>query len=145
MLIKKNLYNKIIQSIPILCVDIIVKNHSRFLLLKRNNEPLKNSFYLPGGRVFKGENLHSSAARKLLEETGINVKKNDLEIVGIYQDNFRKNAFENNVKYSTISIVFIYEMFSYKNIVYDTQSSDFKWSKKLPYRFLSKTLFFKNY
>lgn len=144
MFIKKELYIKILQHIPILCVDVIIKNKNKFLLLKRNNEPLKNFFYLPGGRVFKCENLHYSAIRKISEETGLKVLKKQLDIVGIYQDTFNRNAFDDHERYNTVSIVFLIELISIENIRYDSQSTDFKWAKKLPSRFLKKTIFLKH-
>ena len=52
--IEEDLYKKIWLEMPIPCVDIIFQNkEGYFLLLKRNNEPLKSEFWLPGGRILK--------------------------------------------------------------------------------------------
>ena len=53
MILPENIYKEIISNIPILCVDIILtnKNKNKFLLIKRNNEPLKNEWWIVGGRV----------------------------------------------------------------------------------------------
>lgn len=43
MFIDNDLYNKIKQVIPIPCVDLLIKDENKnILLLKRNNEPLRS-------------------------------------------------------------------------------------------------------
>ena len=49
-------YIKIMQTIPVVCVDALIQNKKQeFLLVKRDNEPLKGKFWMPGGRLHKGE------------------------------------------------------------------------------------------
>ena len=87
MFIKETLYRDIIQSIPILCVDIIIKNEKgQFLLIKRSNQPLKGEYWLVGGRINHGENARDAARRKLIEEA--NIEANQLEFIGIYEGIF---------------------------------------------------------
>jgi len=60
---------------PMVTVDIIItamENKEVFLLLiKRGNEPFKDTFALPGGFVDMHEDLHQAAMRELYEETGV--------------------------------------------------------------------------
>ena len=60
---------------PIVCVDIIIKNNDgEFLLVKRNEEPVKSKWWFVGGRVLKNESLVAAARRKVLEETGLEIE-----------------------------------------------------------------------
>ena len=43
-LIPQDLYDKILNTMPIICVDGIVKNGDSILMLLRNNEPEKNKW-----------------------------------------------------------------------------------------------------
>lgn len=71
MQIANDLYKKIIANVPIACVDIAVVRNGSILLVKRNDAPAKGCWWLPGGRVFKGEKMVDTAHRKALEEVGL--------------------------------------------------------------------------
>ena len=69
-LIPLNKYSKILEDLPIYCVDIIIKNDKEeYLLIKRNNEPKKGEWWVVGGRVLKGETAKEAAIRKVKQET----------------------------------------------------------------------------
>lgn len=69
--IPTDLYHQIISNIPIACVDIAIMRDSSVLLVKRLDEPAKGQWWLPGGRVYKGEMMAQTAKRKALEEVGL--------------------------------------------------------------------------
>lgn len=71
--IPQELYNQILTNVPIACVDIALVSHGRVLLLKRMDAPAKGQWWVPGGRVLKGEMMVDTAKRKALDEVGIKV------------------------------------------------------------------------
>lgn len=73
MHIPDELYRQILPVLPIACVDLLVVDRKRVLLLKRRNEPAKGLWWLPGGRVHFGELRSAAAVRKLREECGLTV------------------------------------------------------------------------
>ena len=86
-------YEKIHAYMPIVCVDIIIKNNlGEFLLVKRNEEPVKDKWWFVGGRVLRNERLIDAARRKVFEEAGL--KMHSLEkIVGSYELFFSSDPF----------------------------------------------------
>ncbi|MBS3116221.1 NUDIX domain-containing protein [Candidatus Woesearchaeota archaeon] len=52
----------------------VLLKENKILLLKRNKEPYKNLWSLPGGKIELEEHLSFTAERELLEETGIKAK-----------------------------------------------------------------------
>jgi len=73
--ISERLYKKILEVIPIPCVDVVLVCRGKFLLGKRNNKPARGTWWFVGGRIFKGERLEEAACRKIKEETGLtNIK-----------------------------------------------------------------------
>jgi len=79
--IDKPLHSKIRASIPIATVDLLVVYKHGLLLMLRNNEPAKNLWFIPGGRILLGEPLEE-AVRRILEKearlTPIKIEKKAL-------------------------------------------------------------------
>jgi len=71
--IPDELYQKIVEHIPIVSSDVVVIDENKVLLLRRIIEPLKDYWALPGGRLLLGETPRIAACRKLKEETGMYV------------------------------------------------------------------------
>jgi colanic acid biosynthesis protein WcaH len=72
MQIPNDIYEKILEIMPIPCVDLLVENESgELLLVHRANEPAMGQWWLPGGRVHFAELREAAARRKLLEECGL--------------------------------------------------------------------------
>ena len=58
---------------PVVAVGAIVIDKGSILLVKRNREPARGQWSLPGGRVELGETLREALAREVREETGVDV------------------------------------------------------------------------
>jgi colanic acid biosynthesis protein WcaH len=132
-MIREDLYKKIINCLPIVCVDIIIKNSdNKYLLVKRRNNPLKGEWWVVGGRIDHLEKAKKAAKRKLKQEINLNIDK--LSFEGFYEDNFKNNSFE-NTPYHTISLIFSCKVDNNQQFFLDKQSSEWMWSDKLPDRF----------
>jgi 2-dehydropantoate 2-reductase len=110
---------------PRLTVDVIVINSVRqVLLIERKNKPY--GWAIPGGFVDYGETVEKAAVRELLEETGISVRENDLNFLGVYSDPKR------DPRGHTVSVV--YYAFSDDNPVAadDAKNASFFSFEKLP-------------
>lgn len=132
-MIPAKLYRKIIELVPILCVDIILKYEGKYILLKRATEPLRGLWWVPGGRAFKGEKTVVAAKRKVWEETGL--KARNFRISGVYEDSYPKSAF--GVPTSSVSVVYEAEVENFTPVL-DKTSLDIKLFNKLPHRFSKK-------
>ena len=58
---------------PYVGVGVIVFRDQEVLLVKRNKEPNKGQWSIPGGKQMIGETVAEAAQRELLEETGVQV------------------------------------------------------------------------
>jgi 8-oxo-dGTP diphosphatase len=59
---------------PIIGVGTVILDGDRALIVRRNTEPLKGEWSVPGGVLELGEKLRDGAAREALEETGLIVE-----------------------------------------------------------------------
>ena len=69
--IPEELYHQILTNLPIACVDIAIVAQGSVLLVKRKDAPAQGQWWVPGGRVLKGEMMRATAIRKAREEVGI--------------------------------------------------------------------------
>tara|TARA_Y100000590_G_C15748301_1_gene1023096 strand:+ start:9712 stop:10143 length:432 start_codon:yes stop_codon:yes gene_type:complete len=134
-IIEKSLYQKIVKSIPILCIDLIIVYDKKYLLVKRNENPLKGEWWVPGGRVLLGETIEQTAKRKLEEEIGIKLDSY-MKVEGIYEDFFDNSSMGDHL-YHTLSIVFKIEIDNIDNIKLDSTSNNWALRCTLPKRFKS--------
>jgi len=119
------------QNMPVLTVDGIIIYNNRYLLIKRENEPLKGKYWTPGGRVYKGEKITDALKRKIKEECGLDIKI--LSLMGFYEDFYTKNEFDIDYVH-TVSFVYS-AMADTDKVILDKQSSDYIWAKRLPRAF----------
>ena len=129
------LYRQIVELMPILCVDLLIVHEGKYLLVKRKREPAKGLWWPPGGRVWKGETIENAARRKAKEEIGVQVRI--IAPLGYYEDSWRDSAFGKGKGTATLSVVVLASPRSLKFRM-DEQSTAWKWSSRLPKRFVIK-------
>jgi colanic acid biosynthesis protein WcaH len=125
MIISETQYKLIVETMPIICVDLLIINDGKFLLLKRDNEPAKGEFWFPGGRILKLEKIKTAALRKAIEE--VNLKCIFHNIVSIEETIFKKNSEMYSDKH-TINIVCKLLVDDITNIKLDDLHSSFLWT-----------------
>jgi colanic acid biosynthesis protein WcaH len=132
MFISDELYKQMLLNLPILCVDLIIQNSKgEYLLVKRDNHPIKGYYWVSGGRMLKNVGVEENAQKKCLQELGINIT--DWRVVGIYDDQYDTNAFNLDTKIHTLSILCRTDVVvEYDEIKLDEQSSEIKYSPLLP-------------
>ena len=70
---------------PLLATDCVIRdNDGRIVLIRRQNDPFRGGYALPGGFVDIGETVEAACRREVLEETGLSVGA--LKLVGVYSD-----------------------------------------------------------
>ena len=129
------------DHIPVVCIDgLIMNDRKEFLLVERKNEPLKGEFWLPGGRLLRGESLDDGIRRKMKEELGTEVEI--VKLLGHFEEFFEKTEQGNVNGFHCISFVFQLTVDS-DRIRLDEQSENWEWfrdppPKLVPYKLLEK-------
>lgn len=133
-MIPEKRYKMILENMPIVCIDSVIVNiKGEYLLVKRNNHPLKGEYWLPGGRLMKNETLRKAVKRKMHQELGIDVEIERL--LGFFETVFKKTSMDVAGGFHAVSFVFLLKPLQEK-IVLDHQSSSWKWFKELPVKLI---------
>ena len=126
--IPDSLYKKILQSIPISCVDVVIVCGSKFLLGKRKNKPMQGVWWFVGGRVIKGEKLEEAVRRHVAREMGVRTVKIEkfLTTCGtMFKDSVQGPPAH------TINSVFLVKVVSRDIAALDGEMSEWKWFQKI--------------
>jgi colanic acid biosynthesis protein WcaH len=79
--IDRDSYYSFLKLMPVICVEVIIKANEKVLLIKRNQEPCKNQWCFPGGRLYKNESLEAAAIRMVRVETGVEINAAKLLLI----------------------------------------------------------------
>ena len=71
--IPDDVWADIVTHAPVPSVDLVVDCAEGVLLARRQNEPAKGEWFVPGGRVRKGEPIHQTVHRVAREELAVDV------------------------------------------------------------------------
>ncbi len=109
-------------------VSTIVKCEDEVLVLKRKKDGYFGDYYdFPGGKMEYGEHIEEAALRELYEETGLKIKKEDLNLKG-YIDWI--DEFEKETRYA-VCFCFVYDVKTKpKNISLNKEHTLYKWVTK---------------
>jgi len=81
---------------------VVFNDRGEVLLVKRRNEPAKNMWTIPGGRLKAGETLKQTAEREIFEETSIEIEVNEI----IYTFELIEKDYNGTIKFHYIIIDF---------------------------------------
>ena len=67
-------WKTIVTNVPIVSVDLLIRHDGGVLLGRRTNDPAKGYWFVPGGRVLKGESRRDAVHRVASQELGVDVE-----------------------------------------------------------------------
>jgi colanic acid biosynthesis protein WcaH len=120
-------YKKILELTPVATVDFVIVHEGAFLLGKRKNKPAEGQWWVPGGRIMKGEKQLVALKRKLKEETGMSPAS--VKFVGVFDAIFPDSAFGPSTH--SITNLYLVKPKSIKPLGLDSQHNEFGWFKKI--------------
>lgn len=77
---------------PLVSIDLIVRDpQGRMLVGLRANQPAKGVWFVPGGRVGKGESLDRAFLRIVQQELGITIPRSEAHLLGVFEHYYKEN------------------------------------------------------
>jgi colanic acid biosynthesis protein WcaH len=105
-------FENVIRLTPLVSIDMIIRStDGRVLVGRRNHEPAKGCFFVPGGRITKNETVAAAFRRLTLDELGAEKKIEEARFLGVYEHFYPTNRFEQGA-FGTHYVVLGYELTS---------------------------------
>ncbi len=103
-------FGEIVRAVPLVSIDLIVRDeHGHVLVGCRQNEPAKDTFFVPGGRIRKDETIAAAFQRIMTNELGVSSDINEARFVGVFE-HFYPTNFREDHGYGTHYVVLAYEL-----------------------------------
>jgi colanic acid biosynthesis protein WcaH len=110
MFLEKEDFVQIVKHAPLVSIDLVVRDvDGKILLGLRTNEPAKNFWFVPGGRIRKDEPLDKAFYRISGEELGLPLKIGDSRLLGVFE-HFYSTNFAEEPGFGTHYVVLAYEL-----------------------------------
>jgi colanic acid biosynthesis protein WcaH len=117
-------YRTIINSAPLISIDILLKKDNKVLLGRRVNKPAQGYFFSTGGRINKNESINNAMARVALNELNIELKSIP-KFIGVFE-HFYDDSIYKNVSTHYVDIAYEYEVKEIPDLPTE-QHSEYKW------------------
>ena len=76
----------VVSNSPIFAMDLIIFSKKNGVLMgKRNNNPAKGFYFVPGGRIYKNEERKLGFKRISFNEIGVTLNLMDSSLIGIFE------------------------------------------------------------
>jgi len=117
-------FKMIVDSAPLISIDILLKKDNKFLLGRRVNKPAQGYFFSIGGRINKNETIDNAMARVALNELNIDIKSTP-EFIGVFEHFYEDSLYE-NVSTHYVNIAYEYEVEEIPDLPTE-QHSEYQW------------------
>lgn len=106
-------YSKALRSLVIVCTDVLLVNrlNKTVYLAKRISKPMKDDWWLIGGRMYAGELPEESVSRCFKRETSVDIEKNRFKFVALNRYFFKdRQQTPQNIGCDSLCYTFVLEL-----------------------------------
>lgn len=86
-------FRDVVDAAPLVSIDLVVARCGMVLLGKRLNRPAQGFWFVPGGRIRKGETLQNAFQRLTLNELGVELEYASVRSLGIFEHFYDDSVF----------------------------------------------------
>ena len=117
-------FKTIIESAPLISIDILLKKDNKFLLGRRVNKPAQGYFFSTGGKINKNESIDNAMSRIAKNELNIELKTTP-EFIGVFEHFYDDSIYE-NISTHYVNLAYEYEVEEIPNLPTE-QHSEYQW------------------
>ena len=117
-------FKTVINSTPLISIDLIVKKDNKVLLGKRINKPAQHHFFSIGGRVYKNETINKAMMRIAKDELNIDLNSTP-RFIGVFE-HFYNDSIYSNVSTHYVNLAYEIEIEDTPNLPTE-QHNEYQW------------------
>jgi colanic acid biosynthesis protein WcaH len=122
--LNKKIFETVINSVPLISIDILLKKNDKILLGKRVNKPAQNYYFSIGGRIFKNETLDHAIQRVAKIELNIDLKSTP-KFIGVFEHFYDDSIYKDNSTHY-VNLAYELEVEGLLDLPID-QHAEYKW------------------
>jgi colanic acid biosynthesis protein WcaH len=121
-------FKMVIENAPLVSIDLCLIFEGQILLGKRNNEPLKDEWFTPGGRIHKNETWQNALRRVGELELGLSyIHVEKFELMGVWDHFYNNSVVDQDISTHYVNLPHYSVVKSRPLITTDDQHGDFQW------------------
>jgi len=117
-------FKTIIDSAPLISIDILLKKDNKILLGRRVNKPAQGYFFSMGGRIKKNETIDNAMARVAKNELNTELQSTP-EFIGVFEHFYDDSIYE-NVSTHYVNIAYEYQVEKIPDLPTE-QHNEYQW------------------
>lgn len=121
-------FRQVVKNAPLFSIDLVVLNEKREMLVGlRKNEPASGFWFVPGGRMYKGETIVEAFRRITEAELGNSFEREHFIMLGLYDHFYENSCFDESVSTHYINAPHLMLVDSTKLKLPLIQHDDYRW------------------
>ena len=120
-------FKTVVESTPLVSIDLCLVYEGKLLLGLRQNEPLKGQWFTPGGRLFKNERWQDGLARIANAELGLTVTSDAFQLMGVWDHFYENSAINETISTHYVNLPHVCYLKSRPKLSLDAQHESARW------------------
>lgn len=120
-------FKTIVESMPLVSIDLCLVYEGQLMMGLRRNEPLKDQWFTPGGRLLKNERWQDGLVRIAKTELGLTVTSDDFELMGVWDHFYENSAINEGISTHYVNLPHVCFLESEPELSLDPQHESVRW------------------
>ena len=120
-------FQTIIESTPLVSIDLCVVRDRKILLGLRKNEPLAGRWFTPGGRLLKNEPWQQGLERIAQAELGLSLSVTKCRLMGVWDHFYNNSAVSEKISTHYVNLPHVLYVEHDLDLVVDNQHTAIRW------------------
>lgn len=120
-------FKTVVESTPLVSIDLCLVYDGQLLMGLRQNEPLKGQWFTPGGRLIKNERWQDGLVRIANTELGLTVELDNFELMGVWDHFYDNSAINESISTHYVNLPHVCFLESEPELSLDSQHESVRW------------------